>query len=136
MIDIHVHNSPALNEKLDEIINKLDFVIRQQRRVMATQEELLNELGEINRTTDELAKDVEDLIVKVGQPGDPAEKEEIKSQLVTLKAKLQAIASQHEPNPALPDPTDPNVTGKARRPDLKAENKTSEFGKRTDPFNP
>lgn len=141
MIEIHVHQSPSLDLKIGEISNKLEDIDKRlddlhnilvetrriQRRIMASQEELLTELGEINRTTDELALDVQDMITKMGQAEDPAQKEEIKAQLVALKGKLQGIAAQHEPNPAVADPTDPNVTGKARRTVVKEEPKPNPF---------
>lgn len=108
MIEIHVHQSPALDLKIaeindrlkdidlkqDEILDTLDRIQSKIRRVMATQDELLKELGEINLTTDELAADVDALIAKAD---DPAEKEAVKAQLVSLKTKLQAIASKYTP---------------------------------------
>lgn len=81
---------------------------------MATQAELLQELQEINATTDELAVDVDSLIAKADNP---AERAAVKAELVTLKEKLKAIASKHTPE-AIPegtvDPNDPNVTGRRR----------------------
>lgn len=78
---------------------------------MATQEELLQELGQINAVTDELANDVDTLIQN---QEDPAKSEEIKTQLIALKSKLQNIAVQYPPVAPEADPNDPNVTGRSR----------------------
>lgn len=78
---------------------------------MATQAELLQELAEINATTNELGDDVDALILKADNP---AEKEAVKVELQALKGKLQAIASKYTPEGAA-DPNDPNVTGQRRK---------------------
>lgn len=67
---------------------------------MTTIAEIKQELVEINATTNELADDVNDLISRIP---DGAGLDDVKSELVTLKGKLQGIASQW--TPATPPPT-------------------------------
>lgn len=119
MIKIDIHHSPSLDAKIEDILDRLDhitslieIVSRFQRRIMASQEELLQELGEINAVTDELANDVEQLIQN---QDDPARSEEIKTQLTALKSKLQNIAVQYPPVVPEVDPNDPNAATRGRR---------------------
>jgi hypothetical protein len=91
-IHVHIHHSATLEAKVDKILS-------QQEKMMATIEEIRQELVEINEVTNEMADDVNDLINRVP---DGAGMEEIKSSLVSLKGRLQGIASQHTPNSTPP----------------------------------
>ncbi len=65
---------------------------------MAAIDDLRAELVAINDTTNELAVDVDDLLALVGEGSlTPAQVEEVKGTLASLKASLLAVASKHTP---------------------------------------
>lgn len=65
---------------------------------MAKVDELKAELVAANEVTNEIASDLNDLISRVGEGSlSPAEAEEIKTQLSSLRERLTGVASQHTP---------------------------------------
>ena len=65
---------------------------------MAAIDDLRAELVEINGTTNELATDVDDLLLLVGDGSlTPTQVQEVKDTLAALKTSLQAVAAKHTP---------------------------------------
>jgi len=90
-LDIHIHNMPLSDEKLDKIIHL-------QERLMAKADELKAELVAANEATNEIASDLDDLVKRVGDGSlSPAEAEEVKTQMTALKSRLQSVAAVHTP---------------------------------------
>lgn len=105
-IHVHVHIHSAA---LESIELKIDKLLEQQEKMMATVEELKSELAEINATTDELAADVAELVSKIP---DGAGLDEVKAGLVAVKDRLKGVAASYPVvNP--PPPVDP-ATGRRR----------------------
>ena len=70
---------------------------------MGLMEDLRAELGQINATTNELAADVDEMIVLIGQGTlTPADQQELRDGLTTLKTSLQSVASKWPTPPPIP----------------------------------
>jgi len=96
-LHIHIHN-PDVEVKIDKVIKKLETIVNKV-------DELKAELTAANEVTNEIAVDVQDLLNKLVVGGlTAAEADEVKAQIVTLTARLRAVASQHST-----EPVDPNV---------------------------
>lgn len=75
------------------------------------------ELGNINRQSNTLADELDDLLKKFDEGDDQKFKQNkygIRQQLQILKGKLKGMAANYEPDPDVADPTDSNITGKPR----------------------
>lgn len=82
---------PGIHEKLDKIIKQGEFL-------MAKVEELEAELVKANETTNEIAKDVEDLLAKLAAGGLTAvETAATLASLKSLNARLTGVAASHTP---------------------------------------
>ena len=95
-IDVNLN---ITDNRHDLILFKLDRVLYNQEKMMATAAELKAELVEANKTTDEIAADIADLVAKVGVGSmSPTETQEVMDQLTALKTKLQGVAAVHTPD--------------------------------------
>ena len=93
-MEIHIH-IPNIYEN---VVGKLDKILDRQGVMMAKVDDLKAELVEANKTTNEIADDVTDLLSKLAAGGlSPAEADEVKAQIVALNEKLKSVAAQHTP---------------------------------------
>lgn len=85
----------------------LKILRKQGVRIMATVNELLVELAEANVTTNEIAADVDVLLSKLADGGlSAAETEQVRTEIVALKSRLQGVAAKYTPDVVPPvDPT-------------------------------
>lgn len=96
-IDVNLNVTDNRND-FTLLNHKLDRILNQQEKLMATAAELKAELVEANKTTDEIAADIADLVSKVGVGSlSPTETQEVMDQLTALKTKLQGVAAVHTP---------------------------------------
>ena len=97
-IEIVNHDNRLIVLLLNIFNDKLDRILKQQERIMASAAELKAELVAANEATNEIAVDLQDLVSKVG-PGtlSATEAQEVQDSLVALKTKLQGVAAVHTP---------------------------------------
>jgi hypothetical protein len=71
--------------------------VTQGRTIMALIDDLRTELATINTTTTELASDIDDLLLRIGEPGSTVTQADV-DQLRTLSAALRSTADKHTPS--------------------------------------
>jgi len=93
MFRFHIHQDSLI---LNEILELNKKILKQGEKIMAKVDELEAELVEANKTTNEIANDIADLLNRLASGGLTVEEaDRVKAQIVALNDRLKGVASQH-----------------------------------------
>ena len=97
-IHIHLHDHRQSEQKLNRILENQLLTIKNQRKLMANDQEIIDMLVEADEATNEIAADLQDLINSQGVS------QEVKDRLRGHVDRLKGVASQ--PTPTTTEPGD------------------------------
>lgn len=101
-MDININvNFPALDIKLGQIADALNFIIKQNQSIMTKQEQFDAALVKLNTVTNDIAEDLQELKQQIADGSVSAES---LAQLDANVSTLEAIGAQDNP---VPEPTPP-----------------------------
>lgn len=99
--EIHIHQTVDTNE----VVKKLDRIIKQNTTIMAKQEQFEAVLGRIDTATNKIAEQLRALKDQIANQGLPSEiEDQVLSRLETSATQLEAVgASPENPVPEVPE---------------------------------
>ena len=96
-LDIHIHDESHTINLLETLTRKVDRILDKLGVMMAKVDDLKAELVLANETTNEIAKDIDDLVSRTQGGLSESEATEVQTQLTALKDKLLNVAAVHTP---------------------------------------